>query len=758
MAAVVDRELGSIGIIKSDPTAGPSKPRNRGKGKGKNRATTEEATIPGPNVVTLTTEHQTTFSQSHSQAGACSAAGNLHELSESLAVKLLNKRIEIGRRQELVSLYFERSPWVVVAMLAVMKAGAGILPVDPAHPSHRQKRMLSGRGESGLVLVSSRYVQRNFGGGWIVRAISEASEIEAVGMHTVELPTVDPQATCWVLFTSGITAYETLGALMSGACICISSNYDKLEKLPQFCTDFVIDTAILTPSMARLYKPDILPTMRTLVFLGEALSLQDISPWRHRSLSLFNGYDDPDLNLTRIGRLEYVPMWITTPGNYNKLAPIGLVGEIYIEGFTTARGYLNSRLTDAASINNPEWPLRGVPSRVGGRAEGEEFTRLDTLQGTLTTVNLSTRVGKTHKSEYEARELSLCLPAATEIVVETALVKRNASSTSLVAFMRMPVTQQFSSQEVAISPFELSDEDDRKTDRRKLRELAHIYAAQFSEKAFTKPQQLGGDSITALKIDGDAQQAGLELSVSNVFLSPILGELALCADRRIPSIAKATVVPRFLLLPKGTVIQCLVDEVADPQGPPAMHTICSHPSQDTNPEQAYNLHNSTTDVTTSNLLYAAWAIDSSWFTGNHNVTFRTVRSGRTVPVPYIENLPGPTIAKFPFGLSVDPSETISAFLRRVQVHVGAGIPFEHFGLQNISRLPSGCALACASQTLFVVQEKRAIKSNSLGRLLDTGSFHLETYALTLKCFLVPDGCEVKAWFDSRILEPWRSNS
>jgi acyl-CoA synthetase (AMP-forming)/AMP-acid ligase II len=48
--------------------------------------------------------------------------------------------------------------------------------------------------------------------------------------------------------------------------------------------------------------------------------------------------------------------WITDPDNHNRLAPIGTVGELLIEGPSLARGYLNDEeRTNSAFVHNPDW-------------------------------------------------------------------------------------------------------------------------------------------------------------------------------------------------------------------------------------------------------------------------------------------------------------------------------------------------------------------------------------------------------------------
>ncbi len=58
--------------------------------------------------------------------------------------------------------------------------------------------------------------------------------------------------------------------------------------------------------------------------------------------------------------------WLVQPDCPDRLAAIGTVGELLIEGPTVSRGYLNdSDKTIAAYIQNPPWLLQGAPNHPG---------------------------------------------------------------------------------------------------------------------------------------------------------------------------------------------------------------------------------------------------------------------------------------------------------------------------------------------------------------------------------------------------------
>ncbi|KAK1912915.1 hypothetical protein P3342_004851 [Pyrenophora teres f. teres] len=74
-----------------------------------------------------------------------------------LSTKLAGYLVQLGvKPEDMVPLCFEKSMWTVVAMLAVLKANGGFVPLDPEHPQIRQREILKQTGAA-VVLVSVQY-------------------------------------------------------------------------------------------------------------------------------------------------------------------------------------------------------------------------------------------------------------------------------------------------------------------------------------------------------------------------------------------------------------------------------------------------------------------------------------------------------------------------------------------------------------------------------------------------------------------------
>ncbi|MCP4158149.1 MAG: amino acid adenylation domain-containing protein, partial [bacterium] len=87
----------------------------------------EEQTAVTPDSVAVVGQHTLTYRQ-------------LNETANKLARRLRQKGIDTGT---IVGLMVERSPDMIAAILAILKAGGTYLPIDPVYPAERKKYMLA---------------------------------------------------------------------------------------------------------------------------------------------------------------------------------------------------------------------------------------------------------------------------------------------------------------------------------------------------------------------------------------------------------------------------------------------------------------------------------------------------------------------------------------------------------------------------------------------------------------------------------------
>ena len=101
-----------------------------------------------------------------------------------------------------VAVFMERSPAMLIAILAVLETGAAYVPIDPGYPSERVNWMLQ---DSGAVLILTDPQTRE-------KAQTASSPVlvidgpmgDAAQNHT-QLPTIDPAQVAYLIYTSGST-------------------------------------------------------------------------------------------------------------------------------------------------------------------------------------------------------------------------------------------------------------------------------------------------------------------------------------------------------------------------------------------------------------------------------------------------------------------------------------------------------------------------------------------------------------------------
>ena len=87
-----------------------------------------------------------------------------------------------------------------------------------------------------------------------------------------------------------------------------------------------------------------------------------------------NSHVKADSDPKDIGFPVGISAWVVDPENYNKLLPIGCVGELLAEGPTLARCYLSDEgKTDQVFIHDPEWAVdaHGKQRKLRGYLTGD---------------------------------------------------------------------------------------------------------------------------------------------------------------------------------------------------------------------------------------------------------------------------------------------------------------------------------------------------------------------------------------------------
>ncbi|RAL01226.1 amino acid adenylation [Aspergillus ibericus CBS 121593] len=351
----------------------------------------------------------------------------LDDLSSALAARLSRFDIRPG---VFVPLLVEKSKWVPVAMIAVLKAGGAFVLFDKSYPIQRLQQMCRVLNATvGLTSEAHADVAAQLGLPTIVSVDRHQGNPNIQGPD--HGPAVSPQDPMYLTFTSGSTGtpkgvivqhagyassalahgepyhftpesrvlqfaspafdsciIEHLSSLIMGSCVCIPTASDCLSNLAEVIDRFTVNVACLTPSVTRILAPDRLPGLQVLAFVGEAVLASDVARWRPY-VQVRNAYGPAECSAvfsvqpqlqehdpTNIGFPTGSVGWVVHPEDHQRLMPLGCPGELLIEGPTVGPGYLaNPEQTSRAYVKAPAWrqtfdsPTTGAFYKTGDLVE-----------------------------------------------------------------------------------------------------------------------------------------------------------------------------------------------------------------------------------------------------------------------------------------------------------------------------------------------------------------------------------------------------
>lgn len=343
----------------------------------------------------------------------------LDALSTTLACHLAHLGAGPG---SIIPLCFEKSKWMAVAMLGIMKAGAASVAMDITHPEARLQTIVEQAytHSNCRLIISSR----------LNEILSQKLARAGLGDSTVVIPetlvqetahtklwrpaNVRPEHMLYVVFTSGSTGtpkgaivshrnfssailhqkssfgftnrprvldfssyafgaawFNFIHTLACGGCLCVPSEDERKTDIMGAITRLKVTYAVIIPTVARSMRQTDVPTLKRIVFAGEKLHQADVLPWRGVS-KIYNGYGCAECTVAgivgviepgrisdpSIGRGSGCVTWVVRLDGA-ALAAIGEIGELWIEGPIVGQGYLGDpEKTADVFIENPPWMLR----------------------------------------------------------------------------------------------------------------------------------------------------------------------------------------------------------------------------------------------------------------------------------------------------------------------------------------------------------------------------------------------------------------
>ncbi|MDF0732882.1 amino acid adenylation domain-containing protein [Pseudomonas entomophila] len=337
------------------------------------------------------------------QEGRQLSYGALNDRANALAAHLIALGVVPEQRVAVVA---RRGLETLVGLLAVLKAGAAYVPIDPAHPRERLAYLIEDSAPA-LLLTQSGLLERL---PTLAVPVIELDRFAADGPPpgNPAATGVGPGSLAYVIYTSGSTgqpkgvmveqrmlanlvdwhcqafgldanahtsslagfgfdamAWEVWPALCAGATLHLAPVHDRgedLDALLRWWRAQPLDVSFLpTPVAEHAFGQEDHPTLRTLLVGGDRLR----SLTRRRRYRVVNNYGPTEATVVASsgevepGRALHIGAPVANTQLYvldsqQRLLPIGMAGELYVGGDGVARGYLNRpRLTAERFLDDP---------------------------------------------------------------------------------------------------------------------------------------------------------------------------------------------------------------------------------------------------------------------------------------------------------------------------------------------------------------------------------------------------------------------
>ncbi|MFJ4192819.1 amino acid adenylation domain-containing protein, partial [Pseudomonas sp. NPDC089534] len=361
-------------------------------------------------------------------------------LGEQLTYADLNRRANALARHltglgvgpdDRVAIVARRGLDTLVGLVAILKAGAGYVPVDPSHPAERLEYLLS---DSAPVAVLTQSGLRERLPALDVPVLDlDLAQWPADDAGNPQVPGLTPEHLAYVIYTSGSTGlpkgvmveHQTLGNLIDWHCaafdLCAGLHTSSLagfgfdamawEVWPALCAGATLHLApvhdgtedidallgwwreqpldvsfLPTPVAEYAFGQNIgHPTLRTLLIGGDRLRQFG----RSQTFDVINNYGPTEATVVATsGRIEagqtlHIGRPVANATVYlldeqQRPVPIGVAGELYVGGAGVARGYLNRpELTEERFLQDPFNP--GRMYRTGDLARWREDGSIEYL-------------------------------------------------------------------------------------------------------------------------------------------------------------------------------------------------------------------------------------------------------------------------------------------------------------------------------------------------------------------------------------------
>jgi amino acid adenylation domain-containing protein len=315
----------------------------------------------------------------------------LNGMANQIAHFIQSQGVNTG---QVVAVLMEKSVQLYAAILGIVKAGCGYLPISPSTPESRVREILSQAAVTHcLTDDSSFHIAGN------IKDLNPQNltktKLESLSRENPDVG-VDLARLAYVIYTSGTTGvpkgvavtqlnivsnikdlqtiyprsqsdtprllqacsqafdvsvFEIFFTWLSGMCLCAARNDDLFQDLEHAVRELQITHLSLTPTVASLIDRKQVPTVEFLVTAGEPMTQSVLDNWGD---ILWQGYGPSETtNICTVKRMKAgeriehlgwvfrnTSVLVVSPDDMEPV-PLGWVGEFCFGGDQVAHGYLN---------------------------------------------------------------------------------------------------------------------------------------------------------------------------------------------------------------------------------------------------------------------------------------------------------------------------------------------------------------------------------------------------------------------------------
>jgi len=309
------------------------------------------------------------------------------------------------KSNSLVGLCIEPSFEMIIAIYAILKAGAAFVPLDPDLPRQRLSYMITD-AKLTTILTQQKFAfdiepaMRQSGCDGQMCFLDTPTVWQPLTTYSALPSVVEPEQLAYIIYTSGSTGVpkgvmlthrgllnlaqascntsnikpglrllqfasisfdaavcEIFTALCGGATLVLGAREQMLpgQVLANFITKYRVQWITLPPSVLATLTPfrHQLPDIQTVIVAGEACPISLAKAWVSSETRFFNAYGPTEITVC-CTMYEFKPQDLSLPIGYAlanvelyvldeelQLCPRGVKGELYVGGIGVSKGYLD---------------------------------------------------------------------------------------------------------------------------------------------------------------------------------------------------------------------------------------------------------------------------------------------------------------------------------------------------------------------------------------------------------------------------------